>query len=71
MCHEMEKYNKNISKITQNTTLQKNKQRLQNINTWNKRHFFKNIVLIIITFFLFLIKNKAHKTYLVCIYDQH
>ena len=31
MCHEMEKYNKNISKITQNTTLQKNKQRLQNI----------------------------------------
>ena len=26
MCHEMEKYNKNISKITQNTTLQKNKQ---------------------------------------------
>ena len=49
----MEKYNKNISKITQNTTLQKNKQRLQNINTWNKRHFFKNIVLIIITFFYF------------------
>ena len=52
MCHEMEKYNKNISKITQNTTLQKNKL-TKYYSTWNKRHFFKNIVLIIITFFYF------------------